>query len=128
MSKPNLYYKKERVIVYVDGFNLYFGLKEAGFLSSKWLDIKRLCIDLLKPNQTLAEVKYFTSRVSNNPDKQKRQTTYLEALQTTDDSTGKKLSCIRTDTLISFFHNLHMSVAYKRYSYACPFRKRCSDA
>jgi uncharacterized LabA/DUF88 family protein len=83
MSKPNLYYKKERVIVYVDGFNLYFGLKEAGFLSSKWLDIKRLCIDLLKPNQTLAEVKYFTSRVSNNPDKQKRQTTYLEALQTT---------------------------------------------
>ena len=83
MSKPNLYYKKERVIVYVDGFNLYFGLKEAGFLYCKWLDIKRLCIDLLKPNQTLAEVKYFTSRVSNNPDKQKRQTTYLEALQTT---------------------------------------------
>jgi uncharacterized LabA/DUF88 family protein len=28
-------------------------------------------------------VKYFTSRVTNNPDKQKRQTTFIEALETT---------------------------------------------
>lgn len=27
--------KKERVIVYVDGFNLYFGLLEAGFVNCK---------------------------------------------------------------------------------------------
>jgi uncharacterized LabA/DUF88 family protein len=73
--------KKERVIVYVDGFNLYFGLLEAGFNNCKWLNINKLAGNLLQINQELIEIKYFTSRVSNNPDKQKRQTTYLEALE-----------------------------------------------
>lgn len=74
--------KKERVIVYVDGFNIYFGMLEAGFDNCKWLNLKALVLSLLKPNQELAELKYFTSRVSNNPDKQKRQTAYIEALET----------------------------------------------
>lgn len=75
--------KKERVIVYVDGFNLYFGIKEAGFNNCKWLDINKLVLDLIKPDQELSGIKYFTSSVSNNPDKQKRQITYIEALETT---------------------------------------------
>lgn len=41
-----------------------------------------MSLGLLKPNQELIKVKYFTSRVSNDPDKQKRQTTYIEALET----------------------------------------------
>ena len=73
--------KSERIIVYVDGFNLYFGILEAGFSNCKWLDICKLANNLLKPHQTLIEIKYFTSRVSNNPYKQKRQTTYIEALE-----------------------------------------------
>ena len=76
--------KKERVIVYVDGFNLYYGMKEAGYKNYKWLNIKKLIIELLKPWQILIDIKYFTSRVSNNPDKQKRQSTYIEALESTD--------------------------------------------
>ena len=74
--------KKERVIAYIDGFNLYFGMKEAGYENCKWLDIDCLVNNLLKPNQELQQIKYFTSRVSNNPEKQKRQTTYIEALET----------------------------------------------
>ncbi|WP_407523003.1 NYN domain-containing protein [Lacibacter sp. MH-610] len=70
----------EKVNVYVDGFNLYFGLMEAGFEEFRWLNVKALAQNLLKPGQVLHEVKYFTARVANNPDKQKRQTTYLEAL------------------------------------------------
>lgn len=73
--------KKERVIAYIDGFNLYFGMREAGFDHCRWLNIKKLVISLLKPNQELVGVKYFTSRVSNNPDKQKRQSTYIDALE-----------------------------------------------
>ena len=73
--------KKERVIVYVDGFNLYFGLLEAGFNNYKWLNIKKLSDNLINDGQEIIEIKYFTSRVSNNPDKQKRQTTYIEALE-----------------------------------------------
>jgi len=79
--------KKERVIAYIDGFNLYFGMREAGFDNCRWLNIKLLVQKLLKPHQELMGVKYFTSRVSNNPDKQKRQSTYIDALE----STGAKV-------------------------------------
>lgn len=73
----------ERVTAYVDGFNLYFGLREAGrrFL---WLDVEQLVRDLLLPQQELARVNYFTARVSgttSDPDKPKRQNTYLEAIE-----------------------------------------------
>jgi uncharacterized LabA/DUF88 family protein len=81
MDNANLLLKKERVIVYVDGFNLYFGMREAGFDNCRWLNIYSLVKSLLKEGQELKEIKYFTSRVSNNPDKQKRQTTYIEALE-----------------------------------------------
>jgi uncharacterized LabA/DUF88 family protein len=72
---------KERIIVYVDGFNLYFGMVEAGLTYCKWLDINKLVANLILPHQELVQIKYFTSRVSNNPDKQKRQTKYIEALE-----------------------------------------------
>ena len=68
--------------MYIDGFNLYFGMTEK-WKDIKWLDIYSLANDLLKPGQQLVEVKYFTSRISNDPNKQKRQTTYLEAIQET---------------------------------------------
>src|SRR5665647_1809642 len=82
MENTNDLQKKERVIAYIDGFNLYFGIKEAGFSNCKWLNLKKLVSDLLTPSQYLVEVKYFTSRVSNAPDKQKRQSNYIEAIET----------------------------------------------
>lgn len=72
----------ERVITYIDGFNLYFGLKDSGWKRYYWLDLYRLAENLTKPHQKLIAVKYFTSRVSSPPEKQKRQATYLEALAT----------------------------------------------
>jgi len=72
----------QRVIAYVDGFNLYFGLKEKGWKRYYWLDIMLLAQNLLKPGQYLVSTKYFTARVSSPPDKQKRQSTFLEALET----------------------------------------------
>ncbi|MCX6206285.1 MAG: NYN domain-containing protein [Bacteroidetes bacterium] len=76
--------KKEKVIAYIDGFNLYFGMVESGFRHYKWLNVKKLVFSLLQPNQELVAVKYFTSRVNNDPDKQKRQSTYLDALESID--------------------------------------------
>lgn len=74
----------ERVVVYIDGFNLYFGIRETGFDNCRWLNLKLLIENLLQPNQKLMQIKYFTSRVSNNLDKQKRQSTYIDALETID--------------------------------------------
>jgi uncharacterized LabA/DUF88 family protein len=75
--------KKEKVVAYIDGFNLYFGMRDVGLDQCRWLNVKELVSSLLKPNQELVAVKYFTSRVSNNPDKQKRQSTYIDALEST---------------------------------------------
>lgn len=80
--KKQLKMSKNRVIVYIDGFNLYFGMQDAGIENSKWLNIKSLIESYLTHNQELIEIKYFTSRITNQPGKQKRQTTYLEALET----------------------------------------------
>jgi uncharacterized LabA/DUF88 family protein len=75
--------KIDRVEVFVDGFNLYFGIAESGFVHSKWLNISALIKSYLTPNQQLVSIKYFTSRITNNPEKQKRQTTFLEAIEST---------------------------------------------
>jgi uncharacterized LabA/DUF88 family protein len=72
----------ERVIAYVDGFNLYFGLKSKGWRRYYWLNIQMLSQNLLKPNQRLLLTKYFTTRIAGPPDKEKRQSTYIEALET----------------------------------------------
>ena len=81
MTHPNPAEKYERVITYIDGFNLYYGLKEGGLNRFYWLDLRMLSLQLLRPQQKLVEVKYFTARVSDPADKRKRQSNYLEALQ-----------------------------------------------
>jgi len=75
----------ERVISYVDGFNLYFGLKSKGWRRYYWLNIQLLVQNLLKLNQRLLLTKYFTSRITPSPDKQRRQSTFIEALETLSD-------------------------------------------
>lgn len=68
------------VIAYVDGFNLYHGLKEAQWKKYYWLDIHALCLDMIKDSQDLVLVKYFTARIAHPEDKRRRQQTYLEAI------------------------------------------------
>lgn len=69
-----------RVIAYVDGFNLYNGLKDKHGRKYMWLDLQELCTRLLKPGQNLEQVVYFTARVRNKPASERRQTIYLSAL------------------------------------------------
>ena len=75
----------ERVSVYVDGFNLYYGLRARGWRRYYWLDLRRMSENLLRPYQTLVSVRYFTAEISPEPDdpaKKRRQEVYLEALLT----------------------------------------------
>ena len=77
-----------RVAVYVDGFNLFYGLRDKGWKRYYWLDLKVLAERLLRTGQTLVAVRYFTARVlpdPDDPDKPIRQNTYLEALATLPD-------------------------------------------
>ena len=75
----------ERVIVYIDGFNFYFGLKTKRWKRYYWLNMQKLAANLLREKQELVATKYFTSRISGPPDKVKRQSTFIEALETLDD-------------------------------------------
>ena len=78
----------QRVIAYIDGFNLYYGLRAAGWRRYYWLNLRRLAENLLRPGQTLAAVRYFSARVHpapDDPDKPARQQTYLDALGTLPD-------------------------------------------
>lgn len=67
-------------IVYVDGFNLYYGaLKGTAY---KWLDLPALCRRLV-PDEPIAAIRYFTARVKARPGQTegpRRQDAYLRAL------------------------------------------------
>jgi len=73
--------RTERVIAYIDGFSLYHGLKDKGWNCYYWLDLKKLCQNLISANQALVDIKYHTSRIKAPPGKKRRQNTYLEALR-----------------------------------------------
>jgi uncharacterized LabA/DUF88 family protein len=78
-----------RINVYIDGFNLYHGLKELAatepaVVSWKWLDVRKLS-ERIVPRDSVQSVRYFTARVSadgNDPGIQLRQQTYIRALET----------------------------------------------
>jgi uncharacterized LabA/DUF88 family protein len=76
---------RKRVIAYIDGFNLYFGLRSAGWKRYYWLNLQTLARNLLKADQELVFTKYFTSRVSYPTEKERRQSTFIEALETLSD-------------------------------------------
>lgn len=73
---------KQRTIVYVDGFNLYYGcLRKSPY---KWLDLHTLFSKLLGEKHEIVEIKYFTALISSRADNEEsmlRQKYYLQALE-----------------------------------------------
>lgn len=69
-----------RVNAYIDGFNLYNGLRSSSGKRYLWLDLERLVTRLLKPGQELQHVRYLTASVRNDPPALQRQSQYLGAL------------------------------------------------
>lgn len=73
-----------KTIVYVDGYNLYYGLlRRSAF---KWLDLYRLFQEhALGAGVDVVEVRYYTApvlgRMSDDPESSQRQRTYLQALR-----------------------------------------------
>jgi len=72
----------ERVVAYVDGYNLYYGLRYKGWKRFYWLNIQAMVQNLLKPDQTLVSTKYFTTVIKRPTAKRKRQAVFLDALRT----------------------------------------------
>ena len=67
------------LIVYVDGFNLYHGLKDQFGRRMLWLDIVALSTRL-RPRSSLLQVRYFTAPVLDDAPAASRQGRYQHAL------------------------------------------------
>lgn len=67
------------LIVYVDGFNLYHGLKDQFGRRLLWLDLVALS-NSIRPRSSLIQVRYFTAPVLDEPPAASRQGRYQHAL------------------------------------------------
>lgn len=70
-----------KTIVYIDGYNFYYGcLKQSKY---KWLDIFKLCEDILhvqNPEYELVKVRFFTAPVKSNFSKRAGQSQSAQAI------------------------------------------------
>ncbi len=74
--------EKQQVIVYVDGFNFYHGLKEKARTDKKWkkfywLDLVEFFSKMMLPYQELKEVIYFSARPLNQGASDRQNTFFL---------------------------------------------------
>lgn len=93
-----------RTNVYIDGFNLYYGLLKGG--PYKWLNLEVL-FDSLMPKNQIQRIRYFTAKVearTGDLDLPVRQAAYLRALATlprVDVTYGTFLSsCVRAPVVM----------------------------
>lgn len=70
---------KRKLISFVDGFNLYYGLLRDN-PDFKWLDLNKL-IRMLFPHYENCGVKYFSAKVTDDHKKAERQESYWKALE-----------------------------------------------
>lgn len=81
----------KRAIVYIDGFNLYYGIRSLNNPILKWLNIEYFAKSFLAPNTCLEQVKYFTAMIKGDLDKMARQKLYLHVLE----QQSKRLTIIK---------------------------------
>jgi len=69
--------------IYIDGFNLYYrAVKGTPY---RWLNLHELCRRLLKPDDHINRIRYFTALITARPDDPQgpqRQQVYIRALET----------------------------------------------
>lgn len=75
--------KRDRVISFIDGFNLYHAILNLKEPQLKWLDLRKLSQEFIHPkNEELVDIFYFSTIASHrNHAAQLRQKTYLDALK-----------------------------------------------
>ena len=100
---------KKRSIVYIDGFNLFYGALKG--TTNKWLNLEKLFY-MLRKDDNIIDIKYFTALVTGH--KKDNQEKYLLALETLPKVTtilGRfKMTSIRcTNSLCDFTGDRHFN-------------------
>lgn len=73
--------EKSKVCIYIDGFNLYHAIDGLKQPHLKWFNLAALGSRLLRANEILSKVHYFTTVVDWNVGKAERHETYIAALK-----------------------------------------------
>jgi len=72
---------QERVISFIDGFNLYHSIKDLDKPYLKWVNLRTLASTFVSTqSQLLTEVFYFSAYANHLPDSKKRHLEYVKAL------------------------------------------------
>lgn len=69
---------KPRAIVYIDGYNLYYGMAKP--LNCKWVNLEKAFVDLLSKHMDVVKINFFTSWSIDQGSK-RRQVMYVSALR-----------------------------------------------
>jgi len=70
----------KRVIVYIDGFNLYHAINDLKRPHLKWVCARGIAESLLRKDEALKAVKYFSAYATWMPDRYARHRSYTDAL------------------------------------------------
>lgn len=70
-----------RVIVYIDGFNLYHAIDDLKQPHLKWLDLRALAESLLRTDEQVKLVRYFSAYATWMPGRYARHREYVAALK-----------------------------------------------
>lgn len=125
----------QKVIVYVDGFNFFYGLKaDPKWKKFYWLDMVALFEKFLRPDQEIVAVKYF-SAVPDNPDKAARQYAFFQANKENPKFKlilgkylRKEIKCFRCGNIIHTYEEKESDVRIATQIVADAYEKNCDVA
>lgn len=79
MNRPT---EKNRISIFIDGFNVYHSLKTRILEKYKWLNYRSLCEKFLTHRDVIENIYYFTALVPWDTGKVLRHQKYIKALET----------------------------------------------
>lgn len=126
---------KQKVIVYVDGFNFYYGLKgDPKWKRYYWLDIVKFFEKFMKPDQELIKVKYFSAR-PDNQEKNAHQYAFFQANMENSrfqlilgKYLKKKITCFNCGNIINTYEEKESDVRIATQIVSDSYEKNCDIA
>lgn len=121
----------QKVIVYVDGFNFFYGLKSKKWKRFYWLDMVKFFSCFIKPYQELVEVNYFSARPSD-PGQHDRQDKLFVANSLNPKFhlylgkyLKKKITCRNCGSVIHSFEEKETDVRIATHIISDVYNKKC---
>jgi len=126
--------EKQKCIVYVDGFNFYYGLREPKWKKYYWLDMVSFFEKFMKPNQELIAVKYFSARPTDLA-KSANQNAFFQANQKNPKFKlvlgkylKKQITCFKYGNIIHTYEEKETDVRIATQIVADAYEQECDVA